>query len=172
MIKREFLVAAAGATVVATVLCGCSADKSNTSSSSSSSTTAASTSGSSTTAASASGSQSASPDAGASTWTVTVNGEEKSVQGTVNCRQRGNGAVEIITSGSAPGSGIDTDVTDGDPLFVGGISLGDSFNGGLTYREGSDVGEVTGSKDGNTYTISGTGVGSGHKTFQVEVTCP
>lgn len=172
VIKREILVAAAGAAVVATVLSGCSADKSNTSSPSSSSTTTASANGSSTTTASASRSQSATPDAGASTWTVTVNGEEKSVQGTVNCRQRGNGAVEISTSGSAPGSGIDTDVTDGDPLFVGGISLGDSFNGGLTYSQGSDVGEVTGTKDGNTYTISGTGVGSGHKTFHVDVTCP
>jgi lipoprotein LpqH len=151
-VKREFLVAVGGAAFVVAGLAGCSSDK-------------ASTESNGTSAA-----------AGSGTSTVTVDGKETKIEGSIACTTAA-GRVTIATAGGT--SGLGATVTEGDSPTVETVGLGNVDGVLLGVTPGA--GEAKAEKDGKTYKISGTAsgmdaknpmAGATTKPFSLEVTCP
>jgi lipoprotein LpqH len=153
-VKRGFLVALGGAAIVIAGLSGCSGEKKS------------ETTGETTTAAAAEGKS-----------TVTIDGQDQNVQGTVICSTMGENI--NIAIGEAM-TGIGAVVSTGDNPVVRSVGLGNVNNVNLGYQENSGQGEATVEKDGNTYKISGNATGVDmanplqpvNKPFEIEVTCP
>lgn len=165
--KRALLVAVSGAALVVAGLSGCSSsDKSATSSSESTSKSVA---------ASETTSASVSANGGSGTAKVTIDGQDKSVAGTVACAAMG-GNVNIAIGEAM--TGIAAVVGEGDKPTVTSVALGNV--GGVTLAVGGGQGDATAEKDGNTYKITGnaTGIDMANPTapvtkpFSIEVTCP
>ncbi|OBG96322.1 MULTISPECIES: lipoprotein LpqH [unclassified Mycobacterium] len=153
--KRGFLVAIGGAAIVIAGLSGCSSgDKKS------------ETSGETSTAASAEGKT-----------TVTIDGKDQAVQGTVVCSDMGGNT--NIAIGDAT-TGIGAVVSSGDEPTVQSVGLGNVNGVTLGYQSGAGQGEAKAEKDGKTYKISGTATGVDmanplqpvNKPFEIEVTCP
>ncbi|UUO02329.1 lipoprotein LpqH [Mycolicibacterium novocastrense] len=153
--KRGFLVAIGGAAIVIAGLSGCSSgDKKS------------ETSGETSTAASAEGKT-----------TVTIDGQDQAVQGTVVCSDMGGNT--NIAIGDAT-TGIGAVVSSGDEPTVQSVGLGNVNGVTLGYQSGAGQGEAKAEKDGKTYKISGTATGVDmanplqpvNKPFEIEVTCP
>lgn len=153
--KRGFLVAVCGAAVVVAGMSGCSSgDKKS------------ETSGPTSSIASAEGKT-----------TVTIDGQDQSVQGTVVCSSMGGNT--NIAIGDAT-TGIGAVVSSGDEPTVQSVGLGNVNGVTLGYQSGTGQGEAKAEKDGNTYKITGTATGVDmanpmqpvNKPFEIEVSCP
>jgi ipoprotein LpqH len=154
VVKRGFVVAVGGAAIVIAGLSGCSSDKKS------------STSGDTSSAASAEGKS-----------TVTIDGKDQAVQGTVVCSSMG-GNVNIAIGDAT--TGIGAVVSSGDSPTVHSVGLGNVNGVTLGFQENAGQGEAKAEKDGNTYKISGKATGMDManplqpvtKPFEIEVTCP
>ena len=153
--KRGFVVALGGAAIVIAGLSGCSSDEKK-----------SQTSGETSSAASSQGKS-----------TVTIDGKDQAVQGTVVCSSMG-GNMNIAIGDAA--TGIAAVVSSGDQPTVQSVGLGNVNNVTLGYQAGTGQGEAKAEKDGNTYKISGTATGVDmanpmqpvNKPFEIQVTCP
>ena len=153
--KRAFVVAVGGAAIVIAGLSGCSSSEEK-----------SSTSGETSTAAAAEGKT-----------TVTIDGQDQQVQGTVVCSSMGGNT--NIAIGDAT-TGIGAVVSSGDSPTVQSVGLGNVNGVTLGYTSGTGQGDASVEKDGNTYKIAGTATGVDmanplqpvNKPFEIEVTCP
>jgi len=154
VVKRGFVVAVGGAAIVVAGLAGCSSEKKS------------ETSGETSSAASAEGKS-----------TVTIDGKDQAVQGTVVCSTMGENV--NIAIGDAT-TGIGAVVGTGDSPVVHSVGLGNVNGVTLGFQENAGQGEAKAEKDDNTYKISGTAVGVDmanpmqplNKPFEIEVSCP
>lgn len=153
--KRGFVVAVGGAAIVVAGLAGCSSEKKS------------ETSGETSSAAAAEGKS-----------TVTIDGKDQTVQGTVVCSTLGENV--NIAIGDAT-TGVGAVVSSGDSPTVRSVGLGNVNGITLGFQENAGQGEAKVEKDGTTYKISGTAVGSDlnnptqppqTKPFEIEVSCP
>jgi ipoprotein LpqH len=155
LVKRGFLVAVGGATIVIAGLSGCGSDEKK-----------SETTGETSSAAAAEGKT-----------TVTIDGQDQQVQGTIACSSMGGNT--NIAIGDAT-TGIGAVVSTGDSPTVQSVGLGNVNGVTLGYQSGTGQGEAKAEKDGNTYKISGTAIGVDmanpmqpvNKPFEIEVTCP
>lgn len=156
--KRGLTVAVAGAAILAAGISGCSSNKST-------------TSGSGTSAA---GTSVATGGGGGAGPTVSIDGKNQNVTGSVVCTTVG-GDTTIAIGGAATGISA---VLTGDNT-VKSVGLGNVNGVTLAYAQGSGQGNATATKDGNKYTIKGTatGIDTAHpmqpvsKPFEIDVTC-
>ena len=152
--KRGLVVAIGGAAIVIAGLSGCSSDKKS------------ETSGETSSAAAAEGKS-----------TVTIDGKDQAVQGTVVCSTMGENV--NIAIGDAT-TGIGAVVGTGDSPVVHSVGLGNVNGVTLGFQENAGQGEAKAEKDGSTYKISGNAVGVDmanpltpvNKPFEIEVSCP
>ena len=152
--KRGLVVAVGGAAIVIAGLSGCSSDKKS------------ETSGETSSAASAEGKS-----------TVTIDGKDQAVQGTVVCSTMGENV--NIAIGDAT-TGIGAVVGTGDNPVVHSVGLGNVNGVTLGFQENAGQGDAKAEKDGSTYKISGSAVGVDmanplqpvNKPFEIEVSCP
>ena len=152
--KRDILVAVGGAAILIAGLSGCSGDKKS------------ETSGETSSAASAQGKT-----------TVSIDGKDQEVQGTVVCSDMGGNTNIAIGNAS---TGIGAVVSSGDSPSVVSVGLGNVNGVTLGYASGSGQGEAKVEKDDKTYKISGTATGVDmanplqpvNKPFEIEVSCP
>ncbi|MBY0291459.1 MAG: lipoprotein LpqH [Mycobacteriaceae bacterium] len=153
--KRGFLVAVGSMAILVAGLSGCSSEDKK-----------SETTGETSSAASAEGKS-----------TVTIDGNDQAVQGTVVCTTMG-GNMNIAIGDAA--TGIAAVVSEGDEPTVQSVGLGNVNGVTLGYQSGSGQGEAKAEKDGNTYKISGTATGVDmanplqpvNKPFEIEVSCP
>lgn len=153
--KRGFVVAFGSMAILVAGLSGCSSEDKK-----------SETSGETSSAASAEGKS-----------TVTIDGTDQAVQGTVVCTSMG-GNMNIAIGDAA--TGIAAVVSEGDEPTVQSVGLGNVNGVTLGYQSGSGQGEAKAEKDGNTYKISGTATGVDmanplqpvNKPFEIEVSCP
>ncbi len=152
--KRGFVVAVGGAAIVIAGLSGCSSDDKK-----------AETSGETSSAASAQGKT-----------TVTIDGKDQAVQGTVVCSAMG-GNMNIAIGDAATGIAA---VVSEDGKTVQSVGLGNVNGVTLGYQAGTGQGEAKAEKDDKTWKISGTATGIDmanpmqpvNKPFEIEVACP
>jgi ipoprotein LpqH len=155
VVKRGFVVAVSGLAIVVAGLSGCSSEDKK-----------SETTGETSTAASAQGKS-----------TVTIDGTDQAVQGTVVCSSAGGNTNIAIGDAAA---GIAAVVSEGDSPTVQSVGLGNVNGVMLGYTSGTGQGEAKAEKDGNTYKISGTATGVDmanplqpvNKPFELEVSCP
>ncbi len=153
--KRGFVVAVGGMAILVAGLSGCSSEDKK-----------SETTGETSSAASAEGKS-----------TVTIDGKDQAVQGTVVCTTMG-GNMNIAIGDAA--TGIAAVVSEGDEPTVQSVGLGNVNGVTLGYQSGSGQGEAKAEKDGSTYKISGTATGVDmanpmqpvNKPFEIEVSCP
>ena len=174
--KRALTVAIGGAAIVVSGLVGCSSDKSVKENVSSATDTAKSAASEATSAAtSATDAVKGNPPAGAAT--VSIDGQDQNVEGTVVCTAMG-GNVQIAIGNAT--TGIGAQVSECDAQTVHSVGLGNVNGVALGFQEGAPGGEATATKDGSTYTIKGTATGVDManpmqpmtKPFEIAVTCP
>lgn len=152
--KRGFVVAVGGAAIVIAGLSGCSSDEKK-----------SETSGETSTAASAQGKT-----------TVTIDGKDQAVQGTVVCSSMG-GNMNIAIGDAATGIAA---VVSEDGSKVQSVGLGNVNGVTLGYQAGTGQGEAKAEKSDKTWKITGTATGVDmanpmqpmNKPFEIEVTCP
>jgi lipoprotein LpqH len=119
---------------------------------------------------------SVSASAGAGTAKVTIDGEPMEVKGQVACATNG-GTVTIGVGDAATGIGI---VMAEDASTVTSVGLGNVNGVALGFQEGAPGGSASATKDGKSYTITGTATGIDManpmapvtKPFEVAVSCP
>ena len=153
--KRGFVVAVGGMAILVAGLSGCSSDEKK-----------SETTGETSSAASAEGKS-----------TVTIDGQDQQVSGTVVCTSMG-GNMNIAIGDAA--TGIAAVVSEGDEPTVQSVGLGNVNGVTLGYQSGTGQGEAKAEKDGSTYKISGTATGVDmanplqpvNKPFEIEVSCP
>lgn len=153
--KRGFVVAVGGMAILIAGLSGCSSEDKK-----------SETTGETSSAASAEGKT-----------TVTIDGKDQAVQGTIVCSSMG-GNMNIAIGDAA--TGIAAVVSEGDEPTVQSVGLGNVNGVTLGYQSGSGQGEAKAEKDGKTYTITGTATGVDmanplqpvNKPFEIEVSCP
>ncbi len=153
--KRGFVVAVCGMAILIAGLSGCSSEEKK-----------SETTGETSSAASAEGKT-----------TVTIDGKDQAVQGTIVCSSMG-GNTNIAIGDAA--TGIAAVVSEGDSPTVQSVGLGNVNGVTLGYQSGSGQGEAKAEKDGKTYTITGTATGVDmanplqpvNKPFEIEVSCP
>lgn len=149
-------------------LSGCSSKKSETES------TAAATPSVTATASVSSGGVSAA--AGSGTAKVKIDDQPQDVQGQVVCS---NAAGNFSIAVGNPGTGIGIVMAE-DASKVSSVGLGNVNGVALGYQEGAPGGSASATKDGKTYTITGTATGVDMsnptqpmtKPFEISVTCP
>jgi lipoprotein LpqH len=154
LVKRGIVVAVGGAALVIAGLSGCSSDKKS------------ETSGETSSVASAAGKS-----------TVSIDGKDQEVKGTVVCSDMGGNT--NIAIGDAT-TGIGAVVTTGDNPSVVSVGLGNVNGVTLGYAKAGGQGDAKVEKDGSTYKISGnaTGVDMSNpmqpvtKPFEIQVSCP
>ena len=153
--KRGFVVAVGGMAILVAGLSGCSSEDKK-----------SETTGETSSAASAEGKS-----------TVTIDGQDQQVTGTVVCSSMG-GNMNIAIGDAA--TGIAAVVSEGDEPTVQSVGLGNVNGVTLGYQSGTGQGEAKAEKDGKTYKISGTATGVDmanplqpvNKPFEIEVSCP
>ena len=115
-------------------------------------------------------------EAAAAAPTVTIDGKNQNVGGTVVCTTAG-GNVNIAIGGAA--TGIGAVLTDANPPEVKSVGLGNVNGVTLAYAAGSGQGNASATKNGNSYKITGTATGVDmanpmqpvNKPFEIDVTC-
>ncbi len=164
--KRGLLVAVAGAAIVVTSLAGCGEDNKSSATTETMETATAGT---------------ATATAGASNAKVVVDGQEQNIQGQVACTTTGD--TVNIAIGDAT-TGIGAVLSNTQPPDVMSVGLGNVSGVTLGYGQGVPEGvnqsNAEATKDGNTYKITGTGMGVDpanplqpvYKSFEMNVTCP
>lgn len=156
--KRGFLVAVGGAAIVFAGLAGCSSDDSK----SSVEETGAETAGAASAPAEA---------------TVTIDGQERNIQGTVTCATMG-GNINIAIGEAT--TGIAAVLSEADPPVVQSVALGNVDGVTLGFQSGVPQGNAEATKDDKTYEITGNATGIDmanplqpvNKPFEINVTCP
>ncbi|PRC44213.1 hypothetical protein C6A85_000000101380 [Mycobacterium sp. ITM-2017-0098] len=151
--KREILIGVGGAAILIAGLSGCGSNKSE-------------TSGETSQAAAAEGKS-----------TVTIDGADQEVTGTVVCSDMGGNT--NIAIGDAT-TGIGAVVTTGDEPSLVSVGLGNVNGVTLGYQSGTGSNDGKVEKDDKTYKISGTATGVDmanpmqpvNKPFEIEVSCP
>jgi lipoprotein LpqH len=164
-VKRGFVVAVGGAAIVIAGLSGCSSDEKK---SESPTTSAETTTGAGTASATAA------PSEGGTK--VSIDGQDQNVGGTVVCSEMG-GNMNIAIGDAATGIAA---VLSSDGSTVQSVGLGNVNGVTLGYQSGTGQGEAKATKDGKSYTISGTATGVDmanpmqpvNKPFEIAVTCP
>lgn len=172
-VKCGLLVVVGSAAILVGGLAGCSSDKSPSESVSSATDTAKSSATSA--ATSATDAAKGNPPPGSAK--VTIDGADQNVEGTVVCTNMG-GNNQIAIGNATQGIGVQ--LSDADPPVVKQVGLGNVNGVVLGFTEGVPGGEATATKDGNTYTITGTASGVDManpmqpmtKPFEIAVTCP
>lgn len=109
--------------------------------------------------------------------TVTIDGEDQEVAGTVVCSEMG-GNTNIAIGDAA--TGIAVVVSNGDDPAVQSVALGNVNGITLGYQQGAGEGDAKAEKDGSKYEITGTATGvdmanplqPANKPFKIEVSCP
>jgi lipoprotein LpqH len=109
--------------------------------------------------------------------TVTIDGQDQQVTGTVVCSSMG-GNMNIAIGDAA--TGIAAVVSEGDEPTVQSVGLGNVNGVTLGYQSGTGQGDAKAEKDGKTYKITGTATGVDmanplqpvNKPFEIEVSCP
>ena len=153
--KRGFVAAVGGMAILVAGLSGCSSEDKK-----------SETTGETSSAAAAEGKS-----------TVTIDGKDQAVQGTIVCSSMG-GNMNIAIGDAA--TGIAAVVSEGDSPTVQSVGLGNVNGVTLGYQSGTGQGEAKAEKDGSTYKISGTATGVDmanplqpvNKPFEIEVSCP
>jgi lipoprotein LpqH len=151
--KREILIAVGGAAIAIAGLSGCGSDKSE-------------TSGETSQAAAAEGKS-----------TVTIDGADREVTGTVVCSDMGGNTNIAVGDAS---TGIGAVVTTGDEPTLVSVGLGNVEGVTLGYQSGTGANDGKVEKSDKTYKISGTATGVDmsnpmqpvNKPFELEVSCP
>jgi lipoprotein LpqH len=151
--KREILIAVGGAAIVVAGLSGCGSNKSE-------------TSGETSQAAAAQGKS-----------TVTIDGADQEVTGTVVCSDMGGNTNIAIGDAS---TGVGAVVSTGDEPTLVSVGLGNVNGVTLGYQSGTGSNDGKVEKDDKTYKISGTATGVDmsnplqpvNKPFELEITCP
>ncbi|WP_313676920.1 lipoprotein LpqH [Mycolicibacterium sp.] len=167
---RGFVVGVASAAIAAAGLTGCSSD--NTSQDSAYNGATSDSSSSSVTASAGS----ATAAAGAGTAMVSIDGQPKDIAGQIACATVGD-KVNIAIGQQTTGIGV---MMASDASTVTSVGLGNVDGVALGYQDGAPGGSATATKDGQTYTISGTATGVDManpmqpmtKPFEIRVTCP
>lgn len=162
--KRGFLIAMGGAAVVAAGLSGCSSDEPKAESDSPAASVAAPT--------------------GVGTDTdsvarVSIDGEDQTIEGAATCATTG-GTVNIAFGSAGATGGLGAVLGEGEPPTVQSVALGNIDGVMLGFAPGTPGADAEATKDGNTYTITGTATGVDManpmqpvtKPFEMEVTCP
>jgi ipoprotein LpqH len=157
-VKRGLTVAVAGAAILAAAISGCSSNKSSTGSGGGSSGATSVGTG------------------GGSAPTVTIDGKNQNVTGSVVCTTAG-GNTTIAIGGAA--TGISAVLSDGNPPQVKSVGLGNVNGVTLAYAAGSSQGNASATKNGSSYKVSGTATGVDmanpmqpvNKPFEIDVTC-
>ena len=165
--KRGFLIAVCGATIIVAGLAGCGGEKKTTTE----------TTGTTTTTGRTTTSTTATATAGASQPMVTIDGQNQNVQGQVVCSTMGD-TVNIAIGGAA--TGIGAVLSTANPPDVKSVGLGNVHGVTLGYTAGTGQGNAKATKDGSTYKITGTATGIDManpmqpvtKPFEITVTCP
>lgn len=106
---------------------------------------------------------------------VIIDGKDQNVQGTTSCT-KASGTVNIAVGGN--NTGISAVLSDGNPLTVKAVQLGNVNGVTLQYAQGGQ-GNASATKDGNTYKITGTASGvdmanpmqTVSKPFEIDATC-
>ena len=115
--------------------------------------------------------------AGAGTAKVSIDGQPKDVQGQIACSTAA-GNLSIAIGGAATGIAV---VMSPDASKVSSVGLGNVNGAVLGFQDGAGGGtNASATKDGSTYTITGTATGVDManpmqpmtKPFEIEVTCP
>jgi lipoprotein LpqH len=114
--------------------------------------------------------------AGAGTATVTIDGQPQDVQGQVVCSTVGD-SFSIAVGAQATGIAV---MMAPDASKVTSVGLGNVNGVALGFQDGAPGGTATATKDGQTYTVSGTATGVDManpmqpmtKPFEIKVTCP
>ena len=109
--------------------------------------------------------------------TVTIDGKDQAIQGTVVCSTMGENV--NIAIGDAT-TGIGAVVSSGDSPTVHSVGLGNVNGVTLGFQENAGQGDAKAEKDGSTYKISGNAIGMDmanpmqpvNKPFEIEVSCP
>ena len=156
--KRGLTVAVAAAAILAAGISGCSSNKSSTSGGGTSS----------------GGTSVATGGGGAARPTVTIDGKNQNVTGSVVCTTVG-GNTTIAIGGAATGISA---VLTGDNQ-VKSVGLGNVNGVTLAYAQGSGQGNASATKNGSSYKITGTATGVDmanpmqpvNKPFEIDVTC-
>jgi len=164
-VKRGFVVALGGAAIVIAGLSGCSSEEKK---SESPATSAEATTGAGTASATAA------PSGGGTK--VTIDGQDQNVGGTVVCSAMG-GNMNIAIGEAATGIAA---VISEDGSNVQSVGLGNVNGVTLGFAPGTPGAEAKATKDGSTWTISGTATGIDManpmqpvtKPFEITVTCP
>jgi lipoprotein LpqH len=119
--------------------------------------------------------------AGASNTKVLVDGKDQNVKGQVACTTAA-GSVNIAIGGSGSGgvpTGIGAVLSDGSPPVVKSVALGNV--NGVSLGVGGTTGKAQATRDGNSYKITGNASGMDmsnpmagpvSKSFELDVTCP
>lgn len=162
--NRPVTLAATATAIVVVALSGCSSNSSKKSSPSATETSSAGTSASASSSAASGGSK------------VVIDGKDQNVQGTTVCAMAG-GNVNIAIGAAA--TGIGAVLTDGSPLVVKSVGLGNVNGVTLAYAAGVGQGNASATKSGNTYTITGTATGVDmanpmqpvSKSFEIDAVC-
>ena len=150
--KRELMIAVAGAAILAAGISGCSDNK----------------------PAASGNSTSASASSGGGT-TVIIDGKNQNVSGSAVCATTA-GTVNIAIGAAA--TGVGAVLTDANPPEVKSVGLGNVNGVTLAYAPGG-AGSATATKNGSSYTIKGTATGIDmanpmtpvNKSFEIDVTC-
>lgn len=176
--KRAFAVAVSGAAILIGGLVGCSNDSSNSDRVNEATESAKSAVNEATeTAKSAVTSATDAAREAMDGPSVSIDGEDQNIEGDVTCAAMG-GNIQIAIGDAA--GGVGAQVSEGDDPVVRSVGLGNVGGVALGYTEGAPGGEATATKDGNTYTITGTASGADManpmemvtKPFEIKVTCP
>jgi ipoprotein LpqH len=162
-VKRGFVAAVGGMAIVMAGLSGCSSDEST-------------SEGDATTTSAAATSETATASSGESETTVTIDGQDQDVAGTVVCTAMG-GNMNIAIGDAATGIAA---VVSEDGSTVQSVGLGNVNGVTLGYQNGTGQGEATAEKDGSNWTITGTATGVDmanpmepvNKPFEIAVVCP
>ncbi len=108
---------------------------------------------------------------------VLIDGKDQQVRGATRC-VTADGVVKIAFGGSGSGM-IGAVLTDANPPVVKSVGLGDVNGMTLTYTAGPGNSGATATKNGNTYTITGTATTLHHagdpvqtKPFEIDAHCP
>ena len=168
-VVHGLLVGVGSAAIVVAGLTGCSSKKSEES-------TGASGYNSSSSSAVTASSGSVTAQAGAGTATVTIDGQPKDIQGQVVCSTAA-GSFNIAVGQQDTGVAV---MMAPDASKVTSVGLGNVNGVVMGYQEGAPGGQASATKDGQTYTISGTATGVDManpmqpmtKPFEIKVNCP
>jgi ipoprotein LpqH len=177
-VKREFLVAVAGASMVVAGLAGCSSNKSSTTSASSSAASSASSSASSPSSASSASTSAAAAAPGPGQAKVTIDGQDQDTTGgQIVCTTSGDTTTLVIQAHAGQYS---AQVNAGNPPTVSTVSL-QYGTGEIAYKSGTGMGSAQATQDGNSYKVTGTATGVDtanptggmvSKPFEIDLTCP